>query len=576
MDEFSFENDKNKNLLNLSELALTDSDIIHLCEYLNNNHQITALNLNKNDISDEGAIALSCYLKKNKRIKKLLIANNDIDIYGLAALAELDTLTYLDVDGNKGIEPKLEYSQTWFLTFMQLFNLPANEGHCSGVSKHLVPKLIQKNSLSEIIYFNIAMKQMFEIYKAIGESILLEFYKKNEIVTFENYECSLYENFKRHNEDKRTFIFNVFYSSIFIPRFKIALDDWFKKLPKAKDKQAVTNSKRNKNLVEASLGPILENIHKNQNQNNLVFYQTNKHISILLEDIYTEFEFSKMLANIRAQAISNNLFFTIEISACNHSSLISFHPVLNKWTYTDANQLPIRFLQDENNLANLVFKAHTFDDVKPTSLTLIACVAKENKKTGIKIFNQLKHKSEEIPKEESFIQKKLGPILLGGSLLCCSLTVVIILSLCTGGLLFPFLSAPSLSYFLLGTGLAQTCAFLLGATATGIFLKIKECVTNDTNSSFRNAEKQSPTQQKILEKVHQKGQFSQENQMEISTVNSENKSKSDIQNKVNKKTAHFSQKNSLINLSLFKSENKQRIEESLSLNEKRLCMPSSL
>lgn len=75
---------------------------------------------------------------------------------------------------------------------------------------------------------------------------------------------------------------------------------------------------------------------------------------------------------------------------------------------------------------------------------------------------------------------------------------------------------------------------------------------------------------------NQKAQLFKENQKGISTIRSENKSNSDIQNKVSKTTAHFAQKNSLLNLSLFKSEDKQRIEENLPINENRLCMPPNL
>ena len=73
--------------LNLEDIKMGDTNVMQLCQTMNNNDSICFLNLSQNKITDEGAKALVEVLKLNIKLNVLFIRRNHIKAKGAATLA---------------------------------------------------------------------------------------------------------------------------------------------------------------------------------------------------------------------------------------------------------------------------------------------------------------------------------------------------------------------------------------------------------------------------------------------------------------------------------------------------------
>ena len=89
--------DDGRNALVLSNLGLSDDDIVNLCDWLKSHPRVNRLDLHGNRISDRGAKALS----KVPSIHILNLANNPIQCSGAEALADSRSLSELDLSNTQ-------------------------------------------------------------------------------------------------------------------------------------------------------------------------------------------------------------------------------------------------------------------------------------------------------------------------------------------------------------------------------------------------------------------------------------------------------------------------------------------
>lgn len=520
--------------LDLSFSQINDDHIKAICDFITEHNQdIEEIDLSGNEITDVGAIELSVflhYLKRNKvnteddfqlienaystndessgekeielqivetvipTIKKLDISNNQIDVYGLKALADMDlqTVAVLDAAGNRGMF-SFETSQEWFISFMELVGLHPKGGQCGGVSYYLAPILTKTSSHRDVIRFNIQVRELHEIYRQIGITVLNEIQNNEDVVIVDEIKQDLISvlNVSPQSLARGKFYENEFYSTEFLPRFKKALRAWYESLDRPiegeYEEAAIEKVNSNRDRTHLLLPnnkksdpeqpdligrngsySFLPSIAKHQSLQSISLEEKENQSIFYLKSVNNIKELEERLRLIRDEALGQQLFFSIFLEADVHATLISFDPQLGKWTYTNANKFFIKSYSDVNALAKDVFKSHAIEINKGKTdypISLVVFVEKENKIKAENIFSPWLKPQPTL----SFLQANRKTILAGFLISMTCVVVVTAIIAATGG----FGSIP-----LIATGFGMiggiVAAGALGISLTAIGIKLKE------------------------------------------------------------------------------------------------------
>lgn len=407
--------------LDLSGLKITNENIPELIQFLKKHNDIVSLDLSNNLISDEGIIILcDDYLSKQPKIKKLNIRHNSIDIYGMLKLSENTTLNYIDVRENIGIEPKLELNQQWFISFLNLsfinylsnifFHENPDKGQCAGVCYTLIPKLNNPNlCIKEVIRFNVACKQLFDIYKALSEN-LIKYFRNNHIcieidgfgrinlgalIRPEEKDGLIYEQYKKSLDDiGGNYFHTIAYKKEFIPKLKNEIRNWYQRLNKIQKEQ-----------YGATIIPLLDTIYVRQIAHEISSEDAKKNSCIQLKELKNIEDLLTMLNELRKNAKQEDIHFSTILLGNGHATSLTYVPSLDTFLYVDSNRLPIKFFDRNDVLADWIFKSHALGSSKLFSLDSDVYFLKEYQKKDY-IFDNYKPNYSIFARIERFFNNK--------------------------------------------------------------------------------------------------------------------------------------------------------------------------